>query len=164
VTKALRSPAFAASRERAVVIIKDPEALHDLADVVETLPHENAPLSGIADRVAAGVRFLRAKAEEFAHPADTRAGAASESPPVAAPARTDNTPPVAVVEAHERLLVAALHYLVTPVDLVPDFRAGGYIDDVLLLSWVFGSAGQELEPFLDDAALPDPDTSDTTGA
>ncbi len=166
VTKALRSHAFAASRERAVVIITDPEALRDLADVVETLPHENAPLSGITDRVAAAVRFLRAKAEELDSSAGTRTDTASPSPPVVAPERSDNnsTPPVAVVEAHERLLVAALHYLVTPVDLVPDFRAGGYIDDVLLLSWVFGSAGQELEPFLDDAALPDPDPSDTTGA
>lgn len=54
--------------------------------------------------------------------------------------------------ARERLLVAGLHYLVTPDDLVPDFRPGGYVDDVLLLSWVFGAAVSELEPYLDDSA------------
>ena len=52
--------------------------------------------------------------------------------------------------ARERLIVAALDYLITPVDLVPDFRVGGYIDDVLLLSWVFGVAATELEPFLEE--------------
>jgi uncharacterized membrane protein YkvA (DUF1232 family) len=54
--------------------------------------------------------------------------------------------------ARERLIVAALHYLVTPVDLLPDFRAGGYLDDVVLLSWIFGAGAQELEPFLDPDA------------
>nr|MBA2445446.1 DUF1232 domain-containing protein [Nocardioidaceae bacterium] len=54
--------------------------------------------------------------------------------------------------ARERLLVAAMDYLITPVDLVPDFQSGGYIDDVLLLSWVFGAAFNELAPFLDDNA------------
>jgi uncharacterized membrane protein YkvA (DUF1232 family) len=52
--------------------------------------------------------------------------------------------------------VATLHYLITPDDLVPDFRAGGYIDDVLLLSWVFGAAVNELAPYLPN----DPDFLD----
>jgi uncharacterized membrane protein YkvA (DUF1232 family) len=59
-------------------------------------------------------------------------------------------PAAAASLARERLIIAALHYLITPVDLVPDFRPGGYIDDVLLLSWVFGAAVNELEPFLDE--------------
>jgi uncharacterized membrane protein YkvA (DUF1232 family) len=54
--------------------------------------------------------------------------------------------------ARERLLIASLHYLVTPVDLVPDFQAGGYFDDVVLLAWVFGVASSELTPYLPDDA------------
>jgi hypothetical protein len=27
---------------------------------------------------------------------------------------------------------------------------GGYLDDVLMLSWVFGAAAAELEPYLED--------------
>lgn len=130
VTKVLQSPAFAASRERSGALIEDPEALRDLAAQVETLDHENAPLSAISDRVEAAVRFLRAEADGL------DAGSAAHLDTSASQA------------ARRRLIVAALHYLITPVDLVPDFRVGGYIDDVLLLSWVFGAAADELEPFL----------------
>ncbi|MBA2716483.1 MAG: DUF1232 domain-containing protein [Propionibacteriales bacterium] len=148
VTKVLRSPAFIDSRERAAAIIDDPAALRSLADVVETMEHTDAPLSAVADRVAAAVRFLRATADRLdidaASPPD---GRKVRSPPDA------ETSSAAGRSARERLIVAALHYLITPVDLVPDFRVGGYIDDVLLLSWVFGAAVNELEPFLDD----DPD-------
>ncbi len=48
--------------------------------------------------------------------------------------------PAADVAARERLLVAGLLYLVTPIDLVPDGQPGGYFDDVVLLAWVFGAA------------------------
>ncbi len=130
VTRVLRSPAFLASRERAGEIVDDPAALRALADEVEILDHTNAPLSAISDRVAAAVNLLRALAD------DIDAGTA----PVPGAGRA----------ARERLVVSALHYLVTPVDLIPDFRVGGYIDDVLLLSWVFGSAVNELEPYLVD--------------
>lgn len=155
VTKALRSPAFVASRERAVHIIGDPAALRALADVVETMPHTNSPLSAIADRVAAATRFLHARADHLE----------GDDPPSdpGSPTSATNTseaPPEAVVSAHERLVVAALHYLITPVDLVPDFRAGGYIDDVLLLSWVFGVAENEVDPFLTN----DPAAEDETDA
>lgn len=132
VTKVLRSPAFLASRAQAGELIENAVALRDLADVVETLDYENAPLTAIEDRVAAAVRFLRVTADRLE--------------------TTDRPPPDAGAAdaARQRLVVAALHYLITPVDLVPDFRAGGYIDDVLLLSWVFGAAVNELEPYLDD--------------
>ena len=132
VTKALRSPAFLASRERAAVMINDPAGLRELAGVVESLDHSNAPLAGIADRVAAAVAFVRSIADSV------ESGTGDQ--------------PSASSAARSRLIVAGLHYLITPVDLGPDFRAGGYIDDVLLLSWVFGAASNELEPFLDEAA------------
>lgn len=145
VTKVLRSPAFNDSRGRARVMIDDSLALRMLANSVEKLDHHNAPLAGVADRVAAAVRFLRAKAGQL----DSDA-APSRLTGSAEPREDQTATPGAANAARERLLVAALDYLVTPVDLVPDFHAGGYIDDVLLLTWVFGAAVTELEPFLAD--------------
>lgn len=130
VTRVLRSHAFLTSRARAGVLVDDPGALRALADKVETLDHENAPLSAISDQVAAAVSLLRARADSL-------------------DARTEPDPGAGRA-TRERLIVSALDYLVTPVDLIPDFRAGGYIDDVLLLTWVFGNAVNELEPFLAD--------------
>lgn len=132
ITRALQSPAFIDSRRRAGAIIDDPVALRMLANSVESVDHTNAPLSAIADRVSAAVRFLRSRADRI----DTGAGSA------------------AATTARERLLVAALDYLVTPVDMVPDFHVGGYIDDVLVLTWAFGAAVVELDPFLPDDPPP----------
>jgi len=127
ITRVLRSPAFLHARERAAVTIDSAAELRELAEATERLNHVNAPLSAVADRVSAAVRFLRATADGL-----------------------DNGVRTAPNAARERLVVAGLHYLVTPDDLVPDFRPGGYIDDVLLLSWVFGAAVKELEPYLDE--------------
>lgn len=140
ITKVLRSASFVSSRERANAIIDDPAALRQLAKAVRCLNYTDAPLSAIADRVAAGYRLLLARADSL------------ESKDGPRPATTPGG------SARERLIVAALHYLITPVDVVPDFRVGGYLDDVLLLSWVFGAAVAELEPYLlddteDDAPL-----------
>lgn len=129
VTKVLHSPSFNDSRECAAVIIGDAVALRELADVVEMIDKTDAPLSAIADRVAAAVSLLRANADRLDSDSLAPASGAGDA-------------------ARERLVVAALHYLVTPVDLVPDFRVGGYLDDVLLLGWVFGAAVHELEPYL----------------
>jgi hypothetical protein len=142
------------SRERAGVLIGEPAALRELADAVDELDHASAPLSAITDRVAAAVRFLRSEADDLdaaaANPdaASAPASTATEPRSPVRPAASD-AHSAASSAARERLVVAALHYLVTPVDLVPDFRAGGYLDDVVLLSWVFGAAAQELEPFVD---------------
>ncbi|CAN5807653.1 hypothetical protein BH20ACT6_BH20ACT6_19990 [soil metagenome] len=135
ITKVLESPAFRHSRERAPLIVDDAAALRVLAEVVEALDYANPPLSTVADRVAAAVRLLRDRAHRLETDPD---------------ALTD-TAVAAGHSARERLIVAALDYLITPVDLVPDVRAGGYIDDALLLSWVFGAAAVELDPYLDDA-------------
>jgi uncharacterized membrane protein YkvA (DUF1232 family) len=135
VTKVLRSPAFLHARQQAAVTIDDAVALRSLAVLVECLDHGSPPLSALADRVAAAVHFLRSVADEL---------------------DSAQRVPVAGVAARERLLVASLHYLVTPDDLVPDFRPGGYIDDVLLLTWVFGATVNELSPHLAD----DPEVED----
>jgi hypothetical protein len=139
VTKVLRSPAFLHARERSAGTIESPSELRALADLVETLELENAPLSAVADRVFAAVRFLRSTADRL----DGGGEAADRQPLVV-------SQPMAGTAARERLLVASLHYLVTRDDLVPDFRVGGYIDDVLLLTWVFGAAVNELAPYLGD--------------
>ena len=144
VTKVLRSPAFEHSREHAAAMVDDAEALRSLTLLVEDLDHSSAPLSTVSDRVAAAVLLLRAMADRVdggVGQASVEDGSAAASAPGSA--------------ARERLVVAALHYLVTPVDLIPDFRAGGYVDDVLLLSWIFGAAAADLEPYLteDDGRL-----------
>ncbi len=131
VTRVLRSPAFLHARERSADLLESPDELRALADQVESLNHVEAPLSAVADRVAAAVCFLRARADRIEPQPAPSAGSA----------------------ARERLLAASLVYLVTPDDLVPDFRAGGYLDDVLLLTWVFGAAVTELAPYLTE----DPD-------
>ena len=154
VTKVLRSSAFLHSRERAGAIAENPQELRDLADLVGTLDHEEAPLTVVADRVVAAVRLLRARADRL----DAAAPPTSTSPDSGA--STTGATPSAAVETRERLLVASLHYLVTPVDLVPDFQPGGYIDDVVLLAWVFGVATSELTPYLSEAPDGD-DTGDT---
>jgi hypothetical protein len=158
VTKVLRSPAFLHARKRAAVIIESPSQLRALADRVEELEHAEAPLSAITDRVFAAVRFLRATADHLDGSAPTPSPASSPASTPGDDAGNDAGPPehahagssVAGTAARERLLVASLHYLVTPDDLVPDFRPGGYIDDVLLLAWVFGAAVNELGPYLAD--------------
>jgi hypothetical protein len=155
ITKVLRSPAFAESRRRAAEMSDDPAALRRLADTVEALDQSQAPLSAVADRVAAAVRFLRARADRLEKPS----GTSSTSGPTARPgpsspdpaAAPEPVPTGAGDAARERLIVAALDYLVTPMDLVPDRRVGGYIDDVFLLGWVFGAAVNELSPYLEDA-------------
>ncbi len=151
VTKILRSHAFLRSRERSATIVESSDELRALADLVEKLDHASAPLAAVADRVAAAVRFCRARADRL----DDAAAPTHNSPDMAEP--EDSGAPSAGVATRERLLVASLHYLVTPVDLVPDFQAGGYIDDVLLLAWVFGVATNELTPYLTD----DPEGGET---
>ncbi len=44
--------------------------------------------------------------------------------------------------------VAALIYLVSPLDLIPDFLAVGWADDVSLLMWVYSNFKSEMEAFL----------------
>lgn len=154
-TKVFRSRAFLHAREQAASIIESPAELRALAAAVERLDHSYAPLAVVADRVSAAVRFLRAAADRLDGGRATAPGTASEQRlPAAQPA------PPAGTATRERLIVASLKYLITPDDLVPDFRPGGYIDDVLLLTWVFGAAGNELAPHMAEGdawdSAPDP--------
>lgn len=132
VGKALRSPAFLRSRAEADRLVEDPVALRELAASVEAIDLGDSSLELIADRLGAAVAFTRALADSHGGGLDSTGGSASVS---------------AGEVARHRLLVAALHYLVTPVDLIPDFKAGGYVDDAVLLSCVFGMASADLAGF-----------------
>jgi len=147
ITKVLHSHSFENSRQQARLILEEASALRVLADRVQAIDKVDAPLSAISDRVDAAVRFLHAHADRLDPPSGHGAddGSPADDPSPAARAAG------VISAARERLVVAALHYLVPKIDVVPDFRAGGYIDDVMLLSWVFGAAADELEPFLDEA-------------
>lgn len=143
VTEVMRSATFEASRAQARYILENPAELFSLADRVEAVDQTDAPLAAISDQVATAVRFLRAKAAELQtrlEPSDDEHAAA---PGAVVP------PEIAISAARERLVVAGLLYLVTREDLVPDFQAGGYIDDVLVLSWIFGAAVDELDAYQD---------------
>jgi plasmid stabilization system protein ParE len=149
VTKVLRSHAFRHSRELSEVSIDSADDLRALADLVEAVDYANAPLSAVADQVAAAVRFVRAIADRL----DGRTVVTPDAPRASA---DEAHPGLAGTAARERLVVAALHYLVERDDLVPDFRPGGYIDDVLAMTWVFGAAVNELAPYLEQ----DPDVGE----
>jgi hypothetical protein len=144
VTKVLASPAFLNSRDRASELIDEPAGLRRLASVVERIEAGNQALDVIRDRVDASVRLLRGRAAWL----ESSAAGTDSTDVRYTPAETPGG------HARERLLVAALHYLVTPIDLVPDFRPGGYLDDVLLLSWVFGAAVNELDRYGADEGAP----------
>lgn len=47
------------------------------------------------------------------------------------------------------LSVAALLYLISPIDLIPDFLIGGLLDDFALLTWLYKTFGDEIERFLE---------------
>ncbi len=144
VTRALQSPAFIDSRRRAGAIIGDSIALRMLANSVDSVDQTDAP----SRRLRTGCP----RASASCVPERTVSTPAPRSDPIRARRGVQGTDArsAAATAARERLLVAALDYLITPVDMVPDFHVGGYIDDVLLLTWVFGAAVHELEPFLED--------------
>jgi len=128
-----------------IMDVPAPRTTPKLADLIEAVYQANAPLPAVADRVSAAVRFLRTTAGRL----DGEPAGASSAQAVAPQPETHGSP-AAGMAARERLVVTSLHYLITREDLVPDFRAGGYLDDVLLLSWVFGAAANELAPRMAD--------------
>ena len=45
------------------------------------------------------------------------------------------------------IIVAAILYVVTPIDLLPDFIPPGWIDDVSIVAWAIKEASEELEKY-----------------
>lgn len=42
------------------------------------------------------------------------------------------------------LIIGSFLYLVNPIDLIPDFLVGGFLDDAAILAYVFKKIGEEL--------------------
>ncbi|MFA5835219.1 MAG: DUF1232 domain-containing protein [Bacteroidota bacterium] len=45
------------------------------------------------------------------------------------------------------LIIVALVYLITPIDLIPDFLPGGLIDDAAVIMWVLKSIGEDIKKY-----------------
>ena len=45
------------------------------------------------------------------------------------------------------IIVAAIFYVVTPIDLLPDFMPPGLIDDISILAWAIKQAATELSRY-----------------
>lgn len=45
------------------------------------------------------------------------------------------------------IVIAALLYVIDPIDMVPDFIIGGYLDDVTVIGWAITKVAQELEDY-----------------
>ncbi len=45
------------------------------------------------------------------------------------------------------LIVTALLYFISPIDLIPDWLPGGFIDDAALITWVLQSVNSDIQKF-----------------
>lgn len=45
------------------------------------------------------------------------------------------------------IILAALIYVVSPIDLIPDLVPGGLVDDATIVAWAFKEAYDELEKY-----------------
>ena len=45
------------------------------------------------------------------------------------------------------LIVAGLVYVVSPLDLIPDFVPGGFVDDAAVVVWIVKTVRDELDEF-----------------
>ena len=45
------------------------------------------------------------------------------------------------------MIIVSLIYLVSPIDLIPDFLIGGFIDDALVIGYVIKKTSEELETY-----------------
>lgn len=43
------------------------------------------------------------------------------------------------------VIIAVIIYVVSPIDLIPDFLPGGFKDDEYLIAWLFQTLGNKLE-------------------
>lgn len=53
------------------------------------------------------------------------------------------------------MIIASLIYLVMPIDLIPDFLLGGYIDDALVIGYVVKKTSDELDLYKKWKAIQD---------
>ncbi len=48
------------------------------------------------------------------------------------------------------LIVAVVIYVVSPIDLIPDFLPGGLVDDGAIVTWLFQTLGDKLKKWSDE--------------
>ena len=60
------------------------------------------------------------------------------------------------------IVVAAIIYVITPIDLVPDFIPPGFLDDLTIIGWALKQVASELERYKQSLQKGDeePDTKD----
>jgi len=119
-----KSKPWKRARKRAEGVLSDPERMRKIAQEAseKSQGRRSGPLSDILDQVSALIRLVAAYAR--GHYRDVSA-------------QTMIT------------VVAGLIYFVSPVDLVPDFLPGGFLDDAAVLTWVIRSVKQELDAFME---------------
>lgn len=132
-----RSTFFAQAQRRARRILKDPEQLFQLAKKAEGKAAgglRSGPMSGVVDELKALLRLVRAYAK-----GDYRK----------------------ISWESMVVVVGALLYLVSPIDLIPDFLVGsGFLDDAGVLAFAYRRVHREVEEFLEweraNGAEPEP--------
>lgn len=45
------------------------------------------------------------------------------------------------------VIIAALLYIISPVDVIPDFLVGGFVDDIGIIAWALGKMSSELDAY-----------------
>ncbi len=45
------------------------------------------------------------------------------------------------------VIIAALLYIISPVDVIPDFLIGGFVDDIGIIAWALGKMSSELDAY-----------------
>lgn len=64
-------------------------------------------------------------------------------------------------KAHLTLIVAAVLYVVSPLDVIPDFLiVAGLIDDAAIIAWAFNEMSKELSQYKKAKEQPDSPTDD----
>lgn len=62
-------------------------------------------------------------------------------------------------KTHLTLIVAAILYVVSPLDVIPDFLiVAGLIDDAAIIAWVFNEIGKELDEYKEVSGENRPET------
>lgn len=113
---------FGKARNRAERLLRDPEAAERLADDAEEkiAKKRSKKLTEVIHDVRALIRLIRAYAA-----GDYRA----------------------IKWESMVLVVAGIVYLVSPLDLIPDFLPGGLADDAVIVAFVVGMVHEELVDF-----------------
>lgn len=106
--------------ELANAIYKDNDRVKELIDSAKKMVKENKELSAVVDDLRAMIGLL----------VDSLKGNYDQ-----------------LQKNSAILIIISLLYLVSPIDLIPDFLVGGYIDDIAVIGFVFKRLSEELDRY-----------------